>query len=192
MRNRISIVPRAIRRAQIQAELNAHEASMQEYDKQVASGWPGCGRVSALARDHGQDASRRGSARRAATKSTAAGDCSKRRQTLQAITAAHNALEAKANEAGTTGSHRLPIARLSLRIIKDKAAQRQILSIYDDRIQTEQQLATVYGKWAAQVLLQHRIVLHLILQSLALIAFIGICMVLCDALVRRLMDNPCA
>jgi len=33
-------------------------------------------------------------------------------------------------------------------------------------------------------------VLHLILQSLALIAFIGICMVVSDALVRRLMDRP--
>ena len=71
--------------------------------------------------------------------------------------------------------------------IKDRTAQRQILSITDDRIQTEQQLATVYSKWSAQVLLQHRIVLHLILQSLALIAFIGICMVACDALVRRMM-----
>ena len=73
---------------------------------------------------------------------------------------------------------------------KSRSAERQLLSIYDDRIQTEQQLATVYGKWSAQVLLQHRIVLHLILQSLALIFFILICMVLCDALVRRLMANP--
>jgi small-conductance mechanosensitive channel len=32
--------------------------------------------------------------------------------------------------------------------------------------------------------------LHLILQSFALIVFVGICMVLCDALVRRLMDRP--
>jgi small-conductance mechanosensitive channel len=40
------------------------------------------------------------------------------------------------------------------------------------------------------VLLQHRILLHLILQSLALIAFILICIVLCDALVRRVMANP--
>jgi small-conductance mechanosensitive channel len=39
-------------------------------------------------------------------------------------------------------------------------------------------------------MLQHRIVLHLILQSLALIAFIGICMVLLDGLVRHFMANP--
>ncbi len=38
-----------------------------------------------------------------------------------------------------------------LAAIKDRSAERQILSIYDDRIQTQQQLAAVYGKWAAQV-----------------------------------------
>ena len=40
------------------------------------------------------------------------------------------------------------------------------------------------------MLLQHRTLWHLILQSLALIAFISICIVLCDALVRWLMANP--
>ena len=48
------------------------------------------------------------------------------------------------------------IARLA--DLKNRSAERQLLSIYDDRIQTEQQLAKVYGKWSAQVLLQHRIV----------------------------------
>lgn len=71
-----------------------------------------------------------------------------------------------------------------------RGQQRQILSLYDDRIQTEQQLAAVYGKWANQVLLQHRIVLHLILQSLALIAFILICVILCNAAVRHFMERP--
>ena len=47
------------------------------------------------------------------------------------------------------------------------SAERQLLTIYNDRIQTEQQLAAVYGKWSAQVLLQHRTLWHLILQSLA-------------------------
>jgi small-conductance mechanosensitive channel len=74
--------------------------------------------------------------------------------------------------------------------IQRKSAVRQILNIDQDRIQTQQQLAVVYGKWANQVLLQHRIVLHLILQSLAWIAFILICVILCNALIRRLMDRP--
>jgi len=40
-------------------------------------------------------------------------------------------------------------------------------SILDDRIATEQQLSGVYGRWIAQVGLQHRILTHLILQSMA-------------------------
>jgi small-conductance mechanosensitive channel len=109
---------------------------------------------------------------------------------IKAVTVDHNALELKANAGASTGSPSTSDRSAKLALIKDKAAQRQILSIYDDRIQTKQQLVSVYSKWAAQVQLQHRIVLHLILQSLALIVFIGICMVLCDALVRRLMENP--
>jgi small-conductance mechanosensitive channel len=74
--------------------------------------------------------------------------------------------------------------------LKLRTEQRQLLGIENDRMQTEQQLAAVYGKWASQVLLQHRIVLHLMLQSLAVIAFILICVILCNALVHRLMDRP--
>jgi small-conductance mechanosensitive channel len=74
--------------------------------------------------------------------------------------------------------------------LKARSAERQLLSIYDDRIQTEQQLAAVYGKWSDQVLLQHRILVHLILQSLALIIGILIFMLLGDAMVRRLMATP--
>jgi small-conductance mechanosensitive channel len=43
----------------------------------------------------------------------------------------------------------------------------QIHSILDDRLGTEQQLSDVYAKWIAQLALQHRILTHLILQSLA-------------------------
>jgi small-conductance mechanosensitive channel len=106
------------------------------------------------------------------------------------LTAEHNALEAKANTGATSaGSDDATNSATRLAGIKDRAAERQILSIYDDRIQTEQQLAAVYGKWSAQVLLQHRIVLHLMLQSMALIFFILLCMVVGDMLVRRLMSR---
>jgi small-conductance mechanosensitive channel len=74
--------------------------------------------------------------------------------------------------------------------VKDRSVQRQMLGIYDDRIQTEQQLASVYGKWSSQVLLQHRIVLHLILQSLAWIFLIAIGMILGDILARHVTALP--
>lgn len=104
----------------------------------------------------------------------------------------HNSLEAQANNrAGSAaGDQASADTATTLATMQRRSAQRQILSIYDDRMQTQQQLAAVYGKWAKQVLLQHRIVLHLILQSLAVIAFILICVILCNALVRHFMDRP--
>lgn len=169
----------------IQAELNAHEASMKQYDKQVRQG----GQVAAIAeRQHGTMASRVAAWFRQRSRYTLLLQAlDQTRADIADLTKAHNALEAKVNAAASpqTGSADRA-ARLAS--IKDRASQRQILSITDDRIQTNQQLATVYSKWSAQVQLQHRIVLHLILQSLAIIVFIGICMVICDAIVRRLMS----
>ena len=62
-------------------------------------------------------------------------------------------------------------------------------SILDDRIATEQQLSQIYATWAAQVERQHRIVLHLMLQSFALIAFIVLCAVLAISIIRVLVDR---
>ena len=108
---------------------------------------------------------------------------------IASLTAQHNALEAKANastnSAGNDGDHASRLASL-----KERAAERQILSIFDDRIQSQQQLADIYRKWSDQVLLQHRIVMHLLLQSLAVIVAILICMVLTDMLLLRLLERP--
>ncbi len=62
-------------------------------------------------------------------------------------------------------------------------------SILDDRIATEQQLSQVYTSWAEQVERQHGIVLHLILQSLALIAFIILCAVIAIEVTHVLLDR---
>jgi small-conductance mechanosensitive channel len=106
------------------------------------------------------------------------------------LTKQHNDLEAKANSRAAAASTPGEGSADRLADLNGRRDQRQLLSIFDDRIQTDQQLATVYSKWSAQVLLQHRIVLHLLLQSSALIVLILICMILCDALVRRVMDDP--
>ncbi len=53
------------------------------------------------------------------------------------------------------------------------SAQQNILSILRDRLGAQQQLVDLYGRWGEQVKLQQRIVIHLILQSLALLT--GIC-----------------
>jgi hypothetical protein len=83
---------------------------------------------------------------------------------IAALTAEHNKLE-PARRLSRNSRPRMGQCRTDSPASKTSVSSASLLSIFDDRIQTEQQLATVYGKWSAQVLLQHRIVLHLILQS---------------------------
>ena len=58
------------------------------------------------------------------------------------------------------------------------SAQQNILSILNDRLGAQQQLVALYGRWGQQVELQQKIVIHLILQSLAFIAAICIVVIL--------------
>jgi small-conductance mechanosensitive channel len=178
-------------RAQLQSELAAHEASMKKYDSEPH----GDGQLAVLsAKQHGTLASRIKAWFSQRDRYQLIQQASQQAQSeIVTLTSEHNALEAKANSSGgaavvAPGATNPAATRLAE--IKDRREQRQLLSIYDDRIQTEQQLVTVYGRWSSQVLLQHRIVLHLMLQSMALIVFILICMILCDAMVHRLMANP--
>jgi small-conductance mechanosensitive channel len=175
-------------RAQIQGELTAHEALMSKYDSQSHNP----GEVAVLsARRHSTLAGRLTAWRSQLDRDASIQQAMQQAQTdIASLTAEHKALEAKAN-ASTTAQGSGTTDRVSrLTYILEKAEERQLLTICSDRIQTEQQLAAVYSKWSAQVLLQHRTLLHLILQSLALIAFIVICIILCDALVRWLIANP--
>jgi small-conductance mechanosensitive channel len=113
------------------------------------------------------------------------------------LTLQHNALEAQAN-AGSAAAAASPSQPKSasaqtqanqLALLQQRREQRQLLSIYDDRIQTQQQLAGVYSKWAAQVMLQHRILTHLTLRSLATVAFILICAILFEAVGTNLLEH---
>jgi small-conductance mechanosensitive channel len=107
------------------------------------------------------------------------------------LTKQHNALEALADAgsaaAASPGASRPDAATLAS--LQRRREERQLLTIYDDRIQTQQQLAGVYSKWANQVLLQHRIVAHLGLRSLAMVAFILICVILCESVGTRLLER---
>ena len=107
---------------------------------------------------------------------------------IRALTEQHNALAAQVDANTPAADANGRSAKLAA--IKGRSAERQLLTIFDDRIQTEQQLVTVYTKWSTQVLRQHRILGHLILLSCAWILFILICMILGNALVRRIMSHP--
>jgi small-conductance mechanosensitive channel len=175
-------------RAQIQSELTAHQAAMLKYNSQ-ASGDAQVAVVSA--RQHGTLASRVKAWFDQRDRSQLIQQALQQAQAdIAALTTEHNKLEATADTTAAAAPSAAPASTDRLADIRDKREQRQLLSIYDDRIQNEQQLAGVYSKWSAQVLLQHRIVLHLMLQSLAWIVLILISMILCDALVRQLLANP--
>jgi small-conductance mechanosensitive channel len=175
-------------RSQIQSELAAHQALMSKYDSEYHSS----AEVAALsARRHGTLASRVAAWKSQLDRYALIQQAMHQAQAdIASLSAAHNALEANANATATAAGANPPDRASKLSNLIERAEQRQLLTICNDRIQTQQRLAAVYGKWSAQVLLQHRTLWHLILQSLALIAFIFICIILCDALVRWLMANP--
>lgn len=171
---------------EIQEELASHEASIKKNENEAEAG----GQIAVLSVTQNHTLATRISAwfrqrQRQGLVEQALGDA---QANVRNLTAEHNALEAKANAATTPGANQDRAAQLAY--LKDRSAERQILSIDDDRIQTEQQLASVYAKWLAQVKLQHRILMHLILGSFELILAILLGMVVCDALIRYWMEKP--
>jgi small-conductance mechanosensitive channel len=106
------------------------------------------------------------------------------------LMAEHNKLEAQANASSNaaTANKSKPDAA-ALASLQQRREQRQLLSIYDDRIQTQQQLAGVYSKWTDQVRLQHRIVSHLAVHSLATVAFILMCVILLESAGTTLLER---
>jgi small-conductance mechanosensitive channel len=173
-------------RAQIKSELAAHEAAMSKYDNDTKNGGEiavvSAGRRGTLAgRLNGwfQQRSRAQLIQQALQET---------RNDIDRLIKEHNDLEAQANV--LTSQSASTADRLA--DLKDRSQQRQILSVYDDRIQTEQQLAKIYERWSAQLKLQHSIVLHLILRSVSLILIILIGIILGNAAVRRVMATSAA
>ena len=174
------------RRAEIQSELTAHEAQMKKYDESREDGQMAV----FSARRYGTLAGRIGAWNRQSARRKLIQQALQQTQAdVRSLTAEHNALEVVANSS-TPAAAGSQDRNARLATIRDRTAERQLLGIYDDRIQTEQQLASIYERWAAQVALQHKILLHLIVQSVGWIIGILICMVLSDVVVRRLMDYP--
>jgi small-conductance mechanosensitive channel len=175
-------------RTKIQQELSAHEAAMSKTN--VQSG--GDSQIAVLStRQYGTLAGRIGAWFNQRSRYQLIQQAREQAQAdVASLTKQHNALEAQANAssaAASAASSRPSAATLGA--LQQRREERQLLTIYDDRIQTQQQLAGVYGKWADQVLLQHRIVMHLGLRSLALVAFILICVILCESVGTQLLER---
>jgi small-conductance mechanosensitive channel len=95
---------------------------------------------------------------------------------LAALTADRETLRAEA--AGVAAKPVGESASERIERLQQISAQQNILSILNDRLGAQQQLAALYGRWGQQAELQQKIVIHLILQSLAFIAAICIVVIL--------------
>jgi small-conductance mechanosensitive channel len=182
-------------RTRIQQELSAHQSAMSKMNPQSG----GDSQIAVLStKQYGTLAGRLGAWSSQRNRYQLIQQAIQQAQADAAsVTMQHNALEALANEssaAAATSSSQpqakgAPADAAKLASLEQRREQRQLLSIYDDRIQTQQQLAGVYGKWANQVLRQHRTVMHLALRSLAAIAFILICVILSEAIGVQLLER---
>jgi len=193
-------------RSQIQQELSAHEAAIAKYDEQAQHN----AELATVSVQHYSTLAGRVQAWLAQRTRYDLLQQAKRfaQSDAAALAAEYASIEAKAKSAGQTPASQIagnPSASQSdadatpdvvpdhaskLELLHRRADQLQLASIYSDRIQTEQQLATVYDQWSNQLQLQHRLVLHLILDSIALIVFILIAVLLGNRLVRHLLDRP--
>lgn len=103
------------------------------------------------------------------------------------LAAQHDAIEKQLTEGNASSQDAQGKARVAQ--LARLHSLSQIHSIVDDRVQTQKQLAAVYGRWHDQVERQHGIVLHLMLVSVAVIAFILLCAALLSAIARRLLER---
>jgi len=98
------------------------------------------------------------------------------RADVAALTGDQEGLKAKAASLGGRAVGESSSERIDR--LRQISAQQNILSILNDRLGAQQQLVVLYGRWGQQVELQQKIVIHLILQSLALLAAICILVIL--------------
>jgi small-conductance mechanosensitive channel len=169
------------KRPQIQQELTARQAAMKKYDSQASGG-----QIAILSSTrHGTLAGRISSwfdqRSRMSLLEQAKADTDAE---VARLTAQHDDFEKKAAAAAASATDQtgtaLPTDATKSRVARMAQAHSlaQMHNIVEDQLQTQQQLSSVYGKWLAQVQLQHGIVAHLALQSFAWIAFLILCGVL--------------
>jgi small-conductance mechanosensitive channel len=198
-------------RNQIQQELAAHEAAMKSYDERVASG----GQVAVVSSKRYGTLYRRLNAwfdqrnryasviqAQQQADSDAASLTKQYGQLRAELNAANSGTQnivmqsqqAQGGDAPVPASPapNLPVSTKAAKLaqIKRLSTQSNILGILGDRVQSMQQLSAVYGKWGAQIQLQHRIVGHLALQSLAWIAGILLFAGVITSIIHAVLESP--
>jgi small-conductance mechanosensitive channel len=113
------------------------------------------------------------------------------RADIAALTGDHASLEAEAKKAADAAQSKGAGEPASGKVdeLQRMAEQRNILSILDDRLGAQQQLAALYVRWGKQVELQHKIVMHLMFRSLALIAAIILLTILAGWILQLMLER---
>jgi small-conductance mechanosensitive channel len=178
-------------RVKIQQELSAREASMKKYDAQLQA-------------DKGQTAVVSAGRYKTLVGQVSAWWAQRSRSDLihqaeqlaeediAALTTDHARLSAEATKAQSAAAKQKSAAASNSNRVDElqrMTAQRNILSIVSDRLGAQQQLAALYVRWGKQVELQHKIVLHLILESMALIAAIFLSTMLAGWALQLILDR---
>jgi hypothetical protein len=157
-------------RSKIQQELTARQTAMKKYATDTAS------------RDEGQNAVASAEQYRTMAQQISALRSLRHRRELiiqaeqlakadvAALTDDQSRLHSEAAKASASAESLSRSERVNQ--LQHMAAQQNILSILSDRLDTQQQLVALYGRWGRQVEIQRKIVIHLLLQSLAVIAAI--------------------
>ena len=150
------------RRGDIQQELAAREAAMKKYDEGTReTAVVVAGTYSTLA----GRASAYLDQRKRAKLIAQAGDAA--RAGAAALRKQHAELESGSNAASPGEAVSTLGGSAKVSALNAMAGRRVLMSILDDRAQSEEQMAAIYGKWEQQVWMQHRVVRHLLLESLA-------------------------
>jgi small-conductance mechanosensitive channel len=114
------------------------------------------------------------------------------RADVAALTGDDEALKAEAAELQAKPAGESTADRIER--LQRVSAQQNILSILHDRLEAQQQLVALYGQWGEQVDLQQKIVIHLILRSLAFIAAIIVVVILAgwglQVALERMVHDP--
>ncbi len=178
-------------RVKLQQELAAREAEMKKYDAQTSTD---TGKTAVVSAEQfntlaGQILAWRAQRTRSQLIEQA-GQLAK--ADIAALTEDHARLEAEAKQAAdsagtpsTAGQSRTGKVDELQRL----AERRKILSILSDRLGAQEQLAALYLRWGKQVELQHKIVMHLMLQSLAWIAAIVLLTTLAGYLLELTLER---
>jgi small-conductance mechanosensitive channel len=113
------------------------------------------------------------------------------RADIAALTGDHASLEEEAKKAADAAQSKGAGEPASGKVdeLQRMAEQRNILSILDDRLGAQQQLAALYVRWGKQVELQHKIVMHLMFRSLALIAAIILLTILAGWILQLMLER---